>query len=1760
MLAIHSARPVSGRPSARRHLRLGTALAGPLALALFALPTAASAQDECGAPPAGGGTVTCDADGNPYPNGLFYIAPDDLTIVLEDGVEIDTSGSLNAGILAISGTDDAALTVDGGANTSIITDADGGYGALVATTNGDLSVTLDQIATTGANASGILASSSEGMVTVNANDISTTGDGADGIDAGTDLGDITVDVGTITTAGAGANGIRANSDFANIDITADSITTSGAASGFINPGANGILATTGGTGTVTVDAGDITTTGAGGIGIRTESFNGLNSVTVDSVTTSGADADGVSVTATGTTGGMVMVDAGTISTAGAGADGIVATGATAVDLSFDSITTTGDNAVGVLIPAGGFFGPRPTPTATISGGDITTSGLNADGMRIFTSTGAVTIDQTGDIATSGDNARGIFVRAPGGVTITGGGNVSTEGDNANAVDVFASAGDVDITLGDISTAGSLSGGVRVDQATDTNIAIDVGNVTTTGTDGPSFSFLPSSTGIFARTGGTGTIDVTAGDISTAGGAASGVAASTFGSGDVTVSTGAVTTLGNNAPGVNASSGTGNVSVTTGGAVSTSGDTSAGINAASSGGNVTVAAGDAVSTAGFNSDGVVATSASGDVDVTFTDVSTAGTFAEGVTASSTDGTVTVSGGNIDTTGASSAALLATSTSGNVDVATTGAVTSSGRGGSGIVATSGTGDVTLSAVDVSTVAANADDTTTSRAAVLVSGANATVDITGAVDMAGEAEFGGVADAVSVTATDGTADVSVNDINTSGDNSRALAVTATEAAMVEVTGDVTTTGDNATGIDVTATDGVTITGGGNVSTEGDNANAVDVFASAGDVDITLGDISAAGSLSGGVRVDQATDTNIAIDVGNVTTTGVDGPSFPFLPSSTGIFARTGGTGTIDVTAGDISTAGGAASGVFAQTFGEGDVTVATGAVTTTGDNATAIDASSGSGNVSVSASGPISVSGAGSDGIYAQAALGSVSIDAADIAVTNGSGGFGILAIAGEGGADVSFGTVTSAATLASGVDASSTGGDVTVSGAGVTTTGDASAALVATSDVGDVSVTTTGSVNATGRGGGGIIATSDTGDVTVTANNVSTVAADAGDTTTSRAAILASGANATVTSTGTIDMAGIAEFGGVADAVSVTATDGDASATVRNVNASGDASRAVAVTATGDASATINGAARATGGDADAVFVDGGDNAAVTIGSGGSVMASDGNSITLMSVNGSTLTNAGTIADNAGGFAVLALGGPITVNNSGSLTSDILLTGGADTVNNSGSFVVGVNPDFGAGTDVFNNSGTVLVGSGASAAVSPTFTGLETFNNTGGLIDMRNGRTGDTLTLPGAFAGSGDSRLGLDAQFGSTSTNDRLILGGAASGNTDILLTQLSGSQAQFDPGNVILVQAGAASNADAFDLQNGFLDQGFVRYEVIYNPDDFSFRLAGGPSDAAFRTLNYVEGARNLWLKSADVVSGQLRARRDALWAYGGGETSPRLWMQIHGSVETRQGGRDFDTFGQSRITDTGFEQDYFGGQLGFDIGGGSGEQGGFAFGVTGGYINSSLNFAGTADRVTFDAANAGVYASYSSGNFFFNALGKYDYYWADVDSPSAGFSQSFEGDAYGGRAEAGIRFGSDSFFVEPAASISYVKTDFDDFGVFGTDVSFEEDDGLRGRAGARIGGQLDMFGSKAAFYLGGNYVHEFQGEDGVTFRSGGQTLTYVNGRPDDYGEALLGLSVGQANGVSGFIEGSYIRSFNDDDAGRLPIEGAGGRAGLRIRF
>jgi hypothetical protein len=456
-------------------------------------------------------------------------------------------------------------------------------------------------------------------------------------------------------------------------------------------------------------------------------------------------------------------------------------------------------------------------------------------------------------------------------------------------------------------------------------------------------------------------------------------------------------------------------------------------------------------------------------------------------------------------------------------------------------------------------------------------------------------------------------------------------------------------------------------------------------------------------------------------------------------------------------------------------------------------------------------------------------------------------------------------------------------------------------------------------------------------------------------------------------------------------------------------------------------------------------------------------------------------------------------------------------------------------------------------GAATAGTVTLTGLETFNNSG-TVNLGNGVAGDTLVVPGTFNGTGDSSLILDANLGTTpATTDRLTVGGAATGSTAITLNRLdTGPAVLGNATGTTLVQAGAGSSANAFVVAPGSINDGVIQYGIVYNPAANTFNLVTAPGAAAYRTALFGDGVRNLWLQSGDAWSAHMRELRDNIAANGPGGSGGRFWFQGFGQWERRRNAQTFSFNGLTNTFDQGYDQDYYGFQLGMDFGAPTGDEGGFNFGVTGGYQNSTMSFPNTADRIKFNVVNGGVYASYTSGIFFVNALGKYDYYWGENISPGGNYRLDVNGSVWGAKAEAGMRFGQD-FFIEPAVSVSWTNSDFDNLGVPSGTFAIDDDDGVRGRAGARIGYVTQMGGAKLSLYGGANYVHEFQGRSNVVFTSGGQSVAFRSPYNNDYVEGTLGVNIGsEAGKLSGFFEGRYADGRDYD--------GYGVRGGVRVRF
>lgn len=470
----------ASKSKGRRQWLTSTALiastAGATLLALGAVvltPTAAMAIDECGV----GSDVTCTPAGNDYPNGIFYIPATDFTITIEDGVNIDTSGSLSPGLFVIQGGPTGSIQVNAGTGVTINTTDNGAFGVLLATNAGDITADLDTITTSGTNASGVLASSADGVVDVSVNSVLTTGDNASGIEANTNTGAVTVNATTVKTRGIGSEGIVGTSDNAAVAITAATVRTTGASATGIRAGSTFSA--------VTVNSTTVSTTGAAATGIQAGSTVGVATVNSGSVTTTGAGSTGILVNPNRS--GAAIVNSQTVVASGAGSQGITAYGGNGVTVNAGLVTANGTAITASSLPIIA-FGPPPQPgnvtvTATGNVASSTAIGIDASSAR-----GNVLVTTTaGRTLTAG--TVGIRARS------TGLGDGGVDGVTDGHVTVVSNAA--------IGTAATAVGGDGV-QASITNAA-SAGRISVS-----TASIYTAGSGVVATNAGTGTTAVTTG--------------------------------------------------------------------------------------------------------------------------------------------------------------------------------------------------------------------------------------------------------------------------------------------------------------------------------------------------------------------------------------------------------------------------------------------------------------------------------------------------------------------------------------------------------------------------------------------------------------------------------------------------------------------------------------------------------------------------------------------------------------------------------------------------------------------------------------------------------------------------------------------------------------------------------------------------------------------------------------------------------------------------------------------------------------------------------------------------------------------------------------------------------------------------------------------------------------------------------------------------------------------------------------------------
>lgn len=1003
--------------------------------------------------------------------------------------------------------------------------------------------------------------------------------------------------------------------------------------------------------------------------------------------------------------------------------------------------------------------------------------------------------------------------------------------------------------------------------------------------------------------------------------------------------------------------------------------------------------------------------------------------------------------------------------------------------------------------------------------------------------------------------------------------IASTAANADGVRLetdAGDISITTDR---VDVTSTNAV------KQSTAG-----ITALSQSGDIDITTtGMTSVTGSSRGGITA--VTNGAVRIEAAGITTGG---------PIGTGANGITVQAQSADIVAnGPISVSGGrvvpdyGAFGIFSLTLGDSNV-VANGPITVASEFSAGILAESRQGSVSVVNNGKITTSGNAVQGIFA-AGYQNVTVISTGAIETNGpGGGAGLTAIAARGDAyveatsvvtrglaghgvdvngsygqttvrlgsvethgdyadgvavdgfsnvDVEVGTITTTGNQATGLVVrslfnreNSSPANLTVKVDRVMISGDSTAVLLAsTSQEGLMSITA-GELIGTGDDNYGAIAYAYLGDIAIDIGRIELTGKQIGSA--ERNGLFAHAVSGDVA----VRVGEVTTHATRSDGLNLLAEQGRIDFAAGSVVTHGADADAIDASAAGDIVAAV-GHVQANGANADGMRLSSGAGITAVVVEGGHVGGGI-DAVDLTSASGAALANGGTIVAGSG-VAIRATGGAATILNAGTIRGRIALSDAGDRFVNGGVWETSGESSFGGGEDLFENAGIIRLGERVAPATL-RLTGLERLANRG-VIDLTGGGTGDVFTIDGGYVGSGDARLVLDVAAGAAPSADRLRVGNA-SGTTGIDLVFADGVPTLL--AGVTLVEAGTASDPAAFKVSAASAERGLVRYDVTYDPASFAYRLVGTPSSTAYRMLALVEGAEQSWLRSADVVTEHRLAIRRA-----GPQPGMSSWVAALGEVRGRDERRNVAAPAE---VDLGYRQDHFGSQGGYDLVRGEGDSQ-LVLGITGGYQSTTLRPRGGAFLVDADVGNLGVSAMYRTGAFFIGGLAKADRFRGELTGAAFGETRNVSGWVYGAEIEAGAIGKAGTIEFEPMVGLAFVRTDLGRLPADFATITFDQRDGLRGRAGMTLRHNVEVGGgNRLAIEASGEALHDFGSRARAELTDAGGNAAFHGTRAGTWGRGTLRMAVSSRSGLNGFIEahGESGSAFS----------GVGGRAGIGISF
>ena len=373
-----------------------------------------------------------------------------------------------------------------------------------------------------------------------------------------------------------------------------------------------------------------------------------------------------------------------------------------------------------------------------------------------------------------------------------------------------------------------------------------------------------------------------------------------------------------------------------------------------------------------------------------------------------------------------------------------------------------------------------------------------------------------------------------------------------------------------------------------------------------------------------------------------------------------------------------------------------------------------------------------------------------------------------------------------------------------------------------------------------------------------------------------------------------------------------------------------------------------------------------------------------------------------------------------------------------------------------------------------------------------------------------------------------------------------------TQQIMDQGIVLIETPGSTVTADNFALDpamRGYnatsdsLDKGLYQYVLLFDEEAEQFKLFGTLSGAAYQLPMAATVAHDIWRVSAGSwMERQAHVRGGIEPGTGGG-----VWLRFSGEQADREVSSTSTLGGLPYTVDNTHDTKTYAVTGGVDLISAESEDRAYAVGVMLGYGHSDVDYEVSTNTQAFDAWTGGVYASVSAGGLFVDAVVNYNKVIIDTDAP--GFDLLPEGtilssrlNSLGGQVEAGWRMDlSEGFFVEPLASVSYIRSTMDDLDIEPDDrsrpglvVSYEDPSSFRAGIGGRAGMESDLGPVRTQLSLLGRIWNELEAKNTASIHNlafpDDPDIRVTDDFSGQFSEIAVGASVwSQGGGVSGFF-------------------------------